>query len=109
MTEDKTTEEWLKTLPPTLRDLALKNARHENLSSRRPSLARAINHAFMWNNTPEDHNFWDSIYRYAHKLPDLKKFQRAVLAREKFNNPAHIKLIQNLSIGSANIVIPEML
>lgn len=66
----KKTKEWFETLDKKYRDKALKNmTRADDLHS---TLAGAISNGFTWDETPEGHDFWNSVFR---ELMWGKKFE----------------------------------
>jgi hypothetical protein len=61
-TETKTIKEWIETLPEQHRARALRNTPDANLNIRLPSLSLAIDHAFLWDKTPEGYAYWTAIH-----------------------------------------------
>jgi hypothetical protein len=53
--------EWLQQLPEPIKDKAIRNLYDENKDLRRESLADAIYCAFVFEYTPEGHNYWVEI------------------------------------------------
>ena len=66
----KKTKEWLETLDKKYRDKALKNmTKADDLHS---TLAGAVSNGFVWDDTPEGHDFWNGVFR---ELMWGKKFE----------------------------------
>lgn len=58
----KTIEKWLKTLPKSLRDSALKQMDYFDKDKKVPTLSRAIVWFRVWWLTDEGKEFWNSFY-----------------------------------------------
>lgn len=76
MSEEKTIREWLGTLPAGHRERALANLTSEWADRPLPSLALAIDSAFLWDDTTEGCDFWYHVHMWAnapehHYLPAL--------------------------------------
>lgn len=69
MEKQKTINEWLETLPPGYRELALKNEKKYWVDCEYTSLAYSLHGAFVWNDTEEGHDFWKQVYDWA-EFPD---------------------------------------
>ena len=66
MIEKKTIREWLNELPEPISSRAIKNAENESESSLEEedvtsSIMCALAGAFVWNDTPEGHEFWRQV------------------------------------------------
>lgn len=53
--------EWLQQLPEPIKDKAIRNLYDESKDLRRESLADALFCAFIFEDTPEGHNYWVEI------------------------------------------------
>lgn len=75
-TQPRTIREWLETLPPGYRELALKNLGQSAVGDlRRESIYVSLSSAFVWKKTPEGDKFWRLVsghYRSpSNPLPQL--------------------------------------
>ena len=59
----KTRKEWIDTLPDDIRERAYKYAEKDILGRLEPGLFPAISGAFVWDETPEEHEFWSLVAR----------------------------------------------
>lgn len=74
MSQPKTIREWLETLPDGYRERALANMDAEDAHINRFHLPDAIRSAFIFSDTPEGADFWNSLLRamyYQEDLPPL--------------------------------------
>lgn len=90
----KNTKEWFESLDEKYKTKALKNmTRSEDLHS---TLAGAISNGFVWKDTPEGHDFWNSVFRelmYGEKFINPKKNVESEPIVEKSNtNEKKIKM-----------------
>lgn len=60
-TKTRTTKEWLDTLPEPYRSQALMNTPYEGWGEDRRDLEDALWGAFIWEDSPEGHNYWKSL------------------------------------------------
>lgn len=82
-------KEWLNLLEEPYRTLALANMREIESESTREQMSHAINIAFTWDDTPQGHQFWQTIHDYFEEneavlvLPDHVK-QAADKKRDEY-------------------------
>lgn len=66
----RTVKQWMDKLNPSLKKKALKNIKDQypnDLKDKKSYFSEAID-VFMWDETPEGHDFWQAIYVEAKKL-----------------------------------------
>jgi len=59
--QSKTVLEWLHMLPEPYRSRAIANANENNAELKRFTLQYAIQTAFVWENSPEGHDYWSEV------------------------------------------------
>jgi len=97
----KKTKEWLETLDKKYRDKALKNmTKADDLHS---TLAGAVSNGFVWDDTPEGHDFWNGVFR---ELMWGKKFE--VTDKTKSDEIVKVPKIQTVS-GTNSLPLKETL
>lgn len=64
----KTIRAWLEELPEEYREKALNNYKESKFPEPVPSMSKAIWGAFVWNDTPEGHIFWEDLVCQLEKL-----------------------------------------
>lgn len=58
----KTIREWLEELPEPYRTQAIENTEDELLLERVESLKKAVKCAFIWNKSPQGHEYWSELH-----------------------------------------------
>jgi len=81
MSQMKDYKYWFGKLNPALRKKALKNMKlygiEDNQSKKHSTFSNALFHCFVWESSPEGHNFWCGIWQEAYDIeqglkPDVK-------------------------------------
>jgi hypothetical protein len=57
----KTIKKYLGKLPEPYRTQAIENSKDWSNKLEVESLSQAISNAFIWNNTPQGHNYWENF------------------------------------------------
>ena len=57
----KTRKDWIDTLPEDIRERAYRYAEKDLLGRLKHTLSEAILGAFVWDETPEEHEFWSLV------------------------------------------------
>lgn len=58
----KTIKDWLKELEEPYRTQALENADINKLQLLEPSLKDALSAAFVWDDSPQKHPYWNQLF-----------------------------------------------